>query len=156
MTYKERTIINNKTATFNYNILETIEAGIELKGSEVKSLRLKNVSIKESYAKEDNEEIYLLNSQIQEYKMSNRFNHDQKRKRKLLLRKKEIKKISSTVMKKNATIVPLSMYFNKKGIIKIKLGICTGKNKIDKREIKKNEEWKKKKHLLSRYTHTAK
>lgn len=131
----------NRKARFNYEILEKIEAGISLKGTEVKSIRNKNVSIEESYAQINNNEIFLYNLHISPYDQGNRDNHDPIRVRKLLLHRYEIKKLIGKVQQKGLSLVPLSIYI-RKGIIKVELAIVRGKRLIDKREAikKKNIE----------------
>jgi SsrA-binding protein len=123
----------NRKARFNYEILEKIEAGISLKGTEVKSVRNKNVSIEESYAQINSDEVFLYNLHISPYEQGNRDNHDPIRVRKLLLHRYEIKKLIGKVQQKGLSLVPLSIYI-RKGIIKVELAIARGKRLIDKRE----------------------
>jgi len=131
--------INNRKAHFDYEILETYEAGIVLTGTEIKSIREGNVNLKDSYGIIRNNEIFLLNMHISEYKEGNIFNHDEKRTRKLLLHKKEILKIRDKVELEGITLVPLKLYFSKNKV-KILLGIAKGKKTYDKREsIKKRD-----------------
>lgn len=131
--------INNKKAYFDYEILDTYEAGIVLTGTEIKSVRASNVNLKDSYGVIRNNEIYLLNMHISEYKEGNIFNHEEKRTRKLLLHKKEILKIKDKVNLEGITLVPLKLYFNKNKV-KVLLGIAKGKKVYDKREsIKKRD-----------------
>ncbi len=133
------TEISNKKAYFDYEILETYETGIVLTGTEIKSIREGNVNLKDSYGVIRNNEIYLLNMHISEYKEGNIFNHEEKRTRKLLLHKKEILKIKDKVALEGITLVPLKLYFNKNKV-KIILGIAKGKKVYDKREsIKKRD-----------------
>lgn len=133
------TEISNKKAYFDYEILETYETGIVLTGTEIKSIREGNVNLKDSYGVIRNNEIYLLNMHISEYKEGNIFNHEEKRTRKLLLHKKEILKIKDKVALEGITLVPLKLYF-KKNKVKIILGIAKGKKIYDKREsIKKRD-----------------
>ena len=133
------TEISNKKAYFDYEILETYETGIVLTGTEIKSIREGNVNLKDSYGVIRNNEIYLLNMHISEYKEGNIFNHEEKRTRKLLLHKKEILKIKDKVALEGITLVPLKLYFNKNKV-KILLGIDKGKKIYDKREsIKKRD-----------------
>lgn len=133
------TEISNKKAYFDYEILETYETGIVLTGTEIKSIREGNVNLKDSYGVIRNNEIYLLNMHISEYKEGNIFNHEEKRTRKLLLHKKEILKIKDKVALEGITLVPLKLYFNKNKV-KILLGIAKGKKIYDKREsIKKRD-----------------
>ena len=126
-------VSTNKKARFNYEIIEKIEAGISLKGTEVKSVRNKNVSIGESYAQIKDNEVFLHNLHISPYEQGNRENHDPIRVRKLLLHKQEIKKLVSKIQLKGLSLVPLSIYL-KKGKIKIELAVGRGKRLVDKRE----------------------
>ncbi len=126
-------VSTNKKARFNYEIIEKIEAGISLKGTEVKSVRNKNVSIAESYASIKDNEVFLHNLHISPYEQGNRENHDPIRVRKLLLHKQEIKKLVSKIQLKGLSLVPLSIYL-KKGKIKIELAVGRGKRLVDKRE----------------------
>ena len=133
--------ILNRKAHFNYTIEEEIEAGIMLLGSEVKSIREGKANISESYVTENNGEIFLLNAHISEYKGANRFNHEPKRPRKLLLKNKEIQKLIGKIGTKGFSAFPLKIYFNKKGFAKVLIGIGRGKKLYDKREtIKKRDE----------------
>jgi SsrA-binding protein len=142
-------IARNKKARFDYEIIETFEAGIVLKGSEVKSIRQKKVSIQESYARVKNGEVYITGMNIAIYEMANRFNHEPVHDRKLLLHRHEIKRLTGKVQEKGFTLVPLKLYF-KNGKVKIELGLARGKAKYDKRDsIKKRDvdreiqrEWK--------------
>ena len=131
--------ILNKRARFDYFIEEEIEAGIVLTGTEIKSIRNSNCNIKDCYGIVKNGEIYLLNMYIGEYKEGNLFNHQETRSRKLLLHKKEIKKISQQIELNGLTLVPLKGYF-KDNHFKILLGICRGKKTYDKRETIKNRD----------------
>jgi len=134
-------IAENRKAYFNYFILEEIEAGIILVGSEVKSIRAGKVNISDAHADEKNGDIYLLNANINEYSGANRFNHDPRRPRKLLLHKKEINKLIGKVQTKGLSLVPLSLYFNEKNKVKIKLALVKGKKLHDKRaSIKEKDE----------------
>ncbi len=130
-------VSTNKKARFNYEIIEKIEAGISLKGTEVKSVRNKNVSIGESYAQIKGNEVFLHNLHISPYEQGNRENHDPIRVRKLLLHKQEIKKLVSKIQLKGLSLVPLSIYL-RKGKIKIELAVGRGKRLVDKRESMKN------------------
>ncbi len=126
-------VSTNKKARFNYEIIEKIEAGISLKGTEVKSVRNKNVSIGESYAQIKENEVFLHNLHISPYEQGNRENHDPIRVRKLLLHKHEIKKLVGKLQQRGLSLVPLSIYL-KKGKIKIELAVGRGKRLVDKRE----------------------
>lgn len=130
---KKKTLLVNKKARFEYEILDSFEAGISLVGTEVKSLRQSNANFLDSYAKIKNEEIFIVNLHISEYKYGNIQNHEPKRMRKLLLKKQEIRKLESKVLEKGLTLVPLSFYL-KNGKIKLELGLCRGKKLYDKRE----------------------
>jgi SsrA-binding protein len=133
--------ILNRKAHFNYHITEEIEAGIILLGSEVKSLREGKANISESYIAEIGNELFLINSHINEYKGANRFNHEPKRKRKLLLHKKQLNKIISKINQEGYSAIALKVYFNKKNYAKVLIGIGKGKKLYDKRElIKKRDE----------------
>ncbi len=133
----------------DYEVLEKYEAGIELKGTEVKSLREKNVSFKDSFCRVKDNQIYLLNLHISPYKFANRFNHDPERPRKLLLHKKEIKRLVGKLTTAGLTLIPTKIYFNEKGIAKVEIALVKGKKQYDKREeIKKKEIDKKIKTLM--------
>ncbi len=130
----------NKKARFNYEILERIEAGIALKGTEVKSLRLGNASVGEAFARVDRGQVTLHNFQIQPYAQGNRFNHDPKRPKQLLLHRREIKRLASKVQIKGQTLVPLVVYFNDRGLAKVQLGLARGKTHGDKRQDERKRE----------------
>lgn len=137
--------ILNRKAHFNYTIEEEIEAGIMLVGSEVKSLREGKASISESYVAEANGELFLINANINEYKGANRFNHQPKRQRKLLLHKKQLNKILGRMQEKGYACLPLKVYFSKKNVAKVLIGLGRGKKLYDKREsIKKRDENRRK------------
>jgi len=137
-------ISNNRKARFNYFLHEFIEAGIVLKGSEVKSLREGKANITDAYAVDHNGEIYLVNSYIPAYKESSYNNHNPRDSRKLLLNKKEINKVIGKINKEGLTIIPTKMYF-KKGKAKIEVAIAKGKKLYDKRAIKKRRDWDREK-----------
>ncbi|MCP2520329.1 SsrA-binding protein SmpB [Candidatus Aminicenantes bacterium AC-335-A11] len=130
----ERIIATNKKAFFNYEIIETLEAGISLLGSEVKSIREGKVSLKESYAEIKDGEVFLINCHIAPYSAATYLNHEPKRPRKLLLHKQEIKKLMGRVKEKGLTLIPVRMYFNKKGLVKVELALAKGKKVYQKRE----------------------
>ena len=130
---EERIAISNRKARFEYEILETFEAGIVLVGSEVKSLRQGKANLQDSYALVKNGEVWLLNMHINPYEQANQFNHDPLRTRKLLLNKSEIAKLQIKTNEKGLTLIPLKLYFTK-GIAKVELGIGKGKKLHDKRE----------------------
>ena len=137
------TIADNRRAFYEYFIEDTFEAGLILMGSEVKSLRLGKASIAESHAANKDQEIFLFNANISEYLGANRFNHEPKRPRKLLLHKRERQKLSIAVQRKGMTIVPLALYFNARGLIKLKIGLAKGKRQTDKRHVEKDRDWKR-------------
>lgn len=124
----------NKKARLNFEILERVEAGIALKGTEVKALRAGDASIAEAYARIDAGQVMLINFQIQPYKEGNQFNHDPKRPKRLLLHKREIKKLLARVTIKGQTLIPLSVYFNNRGLAKVELALARGKVTRDKRQ----------------------
>jgi len=142
-------VAENRRAKFDYTIIDTIEAGIMLLGSEVKSLRLGRASIAESYATEESGHIVLINSNIPEYSSAaSGQNHEPKRIRRLLIHKKERNKVFGQVKKDGCTVVPLSLYFNQKGLAKLSIGIAEGKRKVDKREVIKKRDWDREKHRI--------
>jgi len=147
-TSKDNLIAQNRKARFNYEILSIVEAGIILTGSEVKSLRLGKVSINESHAGEDSGDIYLFNFYIEEYDNAGRETHRPRRPRKLLLHRKEISKLIGLSDKQGLTLVPLKVYFNEKGLVKIELATAKGKKLYDKRETEKNRSWQRDKQRL--------
>ena len=135
-------ISNNRKARFNYFFTEFFEAGIVLKGSEVKSLRDGKANISESYALDDKGELYLINSHIPSYKESSYNNHNPKRNRKLLLKKREINKLMGRVNREGFTLIPTKLYF-KKGKAKVEIAVAKGKKQYDKRHTKKKRDWDK-------------
>ena len=142
-------VAENRRAKFDYSIIDTVEAGIVLLGSEVKSLRLGRASINESYATNEFGQFVLVNSNIPEYNLeASCQNHDPKRVRRLLVHKKERDKILGKIKKDGCTVVPLSLYYNNKGLAKISLGIAEGKKKVDKREVIKKRDWDREKHRI--------
>ena len=144
-----KNISENRRARFDFNITETLEAGITLLGSEVKSLRMGKASIKESYASEENGELFIINFNIPEYSLAAKGqNHEPKRLRKLLVHKKEKNKIFGLIQRQGYTVVPINCYFNKKGIVKVLLGLAKGKKQIDKRETIKKRDWDREKHRI--------
>ena len=144
-------ISNNRKARFNYFFNEFFEAGIVLKGSEVKSLRYGKANISESYAIDDQGEIFLVNSHIPSYKESSYNNHDPKRNRKLLLNKREINKLIGKVNREGYTLIPTKLYF-KKGRAKVEIAVAKGKRQYDKRQVKKKRDWNREKARLFRKT----
>jgi SsrA-binding protein len=143
-------IAENRKARFTYAIGETLEAGIMLTGSEVKSLRGGHSTIAESYAHAKDGELWLVNSYIPEYTQASRFNHEPKRVRKLLVHKREANKLAAAIQREGMTIVPLKMYFNEKGRAKLLLGLAKGKKLHDKRETEKQRDWARDKARLLR------
>ena len=137
----------NRKARFNYFFSEFFEAGIVLKGSEVKSLREGKANISESYAFDSNGEIYLINAHIPSYKESSYNNHNPKRNRKLLLNKREVNKLLGRINREGFTLIPTKLYF-KKGKAKVEIAVAKGKKQYDKRQIKKKRDWNREK---SRY-----
>ena len=135
-------ILRNKKARFEYEIVDTYEAGIVLKGTEVKSIRQKKVNIQESYAKIKNGEAYIVGMNISMYTMGNFFNHDPLRERKLLLHKQELKRLTGKLNEKGFTLIPLRMYF-KNGRVKLELGLARGKNLHDKRRTIQDRDMKR-------------
>ncbi|MCJ8325184.1 MAG: SsrA-binding protein SmpB [Rhizobiales bacterium] len=145
-----KTIAENRKARYNYEIVDTLEAGIMLLGSEVKSLRYGGSNIAEAYASMEGDELYLLNSHIAEYTKANRENHKLRRERKLLLHRKQINKLQANIQRDGMTIVPLKMYFNDRGKVKLLLGVAKGKKNHDKRQTQKLKDWNRDKARLMR------
>lgn len=142
--YKE--VGYNRKANFDYEILEKFEAGVVLRGSEVKSLRTHKVNMTDSYAGlSKNNEVFIYQMHIPEYSLANRMNHEPKRSRKLLLRKKQIQKLIGQLKKGRYTLVPISIYFNEKGFVKLSIGLGKGKKNVDKRQTIKEREWNREK-----------
>ena len=135
--------IKNKKATFEYTLLDNYVAGICLLGSEIKSIREGKASLIDSFCSFTGNELFLVNSFINEYKFSNQFNHEPKRPRKLLLKKKELKKIQSKITEKGLTIVPLNMFINKEGFCKVSISIAKGKKLHDKKDSIKEKDIKR-------------
>ena len=143
-------VCQNRKASFNYFFEEIVESGLELLGPEVKSLRSGKANIAESYAVDQEGEIFLFNSYIPLYSQSSYNNHDPRRLRKLLLKKKEINKIIGKINKDGFTVVPTRIYFNSKGIAKINIAIAKGKKQHDKRQTKKQRDWNREKSRVFR------
>ena len=140
MTTSSRIIAQNKKARYDYQILDTFEAGIVLLGSEVKSCRQGSMSLMDSYARIEKDEIFLVNAHISPYKFANQFNHDPLRKRKLLFHRLEIRKFYGKLREKGQSLIPLKVYFNNRGKVKIELALAKGKKNYDRREdIKKRD-----------------
>ncbi|HEX3754141.1 MAG TPA: SsrA-binding protein SmpB [Rhizomicrobium sp.] len=143
-------IADNRKARFSYAIEDSLEAGIMLVGSEVKSLRGGKSTIGESYAQAKDGELFLVNAYIPEYTKASRFNHEPRRVRKLLVHKGEATKLAAAIQREGMTLIPLKMYFNTKGIAKLELGIAKGKKLHDKRETEKQRDWQRDKARLLR------
>ena len=144
-----KTICLNRKASYNYFFIETLEAGISLKGSEVKSLRDGKGSIADSYAVDNNGELFLINSHIPLYRQSSYNNHNPKGDRKLLLKRKEINKLIGRINQEGLTLVPTKLYFSK-GKVKVQIAVAKGKKLYDKRQVKKTRDWKRQKAKLLR------
>lgn len=143
-------IAENRRARHEYFIEDVVEAGLVLTGTEVKALREGKANIAESYASPEDGAIWLINANIPEYSAGNRENHEPKRKRKLLLNKREIARLSQAVERKGFTLTPLKLYFNTRGIAKLELGVGQGKKLHDKRETSKDRDWNRQKQRLLR------
>lgn len=164
-----KNIAENRKATFNYYIAETFESGLILEGSEVKSLRANRCSITEAFIGEmssqfavstvktqheklKENELYLFNANVPKYEQARSFNHEPKRPRKILLHKKEVNKLLGSIRKKGMTIIPLAMYFNNRGLAKLRIALAQGKNVVDKRETIKERDWNRSKsRILKNY-----
>jgi SsrA-binding protein len=147
---EKNVVAQNRRARFDYFIEETMEAGLMLTGSEVKSLRSGRASIGESYAAEDGGALWLINSHIPEYAGAKNFGHTPRRHRKLLMRKREIVRLAGSLKRDGITLVPLEVYFNERGRAKLSLGLAKGKRQVDKRETIKARDWKRDKARLMR------
>ena len=147
---KQKVVAENRRARFDYAIEDKYEAGIALTGTEVKALRSGEGSIAESYAEVSDEEVWLINANIPEFSHGNRFNHEPKRPRKLLLHQREISKLHGAVARQGMTLVPLSIYFNGRGRAKVELALARGRKAPDKREYQKEKDWKREQGRLLR------
>jgi SsrA-binding protein len=145
-----RIVADNRKARFNYEIMDTYEAGIALTGTEVKSLRQGKATIGEAYAGPSGEEFFLFNAYIPEYLQANRFNHETRRPRRLLLHKRQINKLIGATQREGFTVIPLKVYFNDRGRAKVELGLGRGKKLHDKRETEKERSWNREKARLMR------
>jgi SsrA-binding protein len=143
-------IAENRRARFDYMLEDTIEAGIMLTGSEVKSLRMGRATITESYASPERGELYLINAQILDYGPASRFNHEPRRPRKLLVHKRQLNRLFGAVEREGRTIVPLKLYFNDRGIAKLEIALAKGKKLHDKRASSKERDWKREQGRLMR------
>jgi SsrA-binding protein len=146
----QRYAAQNRKARHDFLIEDVVEAGMVLTGSEVKTLRLGKASIQEAFAAEKDGELFLYNSYFPEYEGANRFNHQPRRVRKLLLRRREIGRLMGLTQRAGMTIVPLSIYFNERGRAKVELGLARGKRKVDKRHSEKERDWKREQARLLR------
>lgn len=142
MNAKSGDLVSNRRATYNYEILETFEAGIALMGTEIKSLRDNGGSLNEAFIKVFDNELILLNCHIAHYRFGNVHNHDEKRQRKLLMHKREIAKLKVGIQEKGLTIIPLAFYL-KEGRVKVKIALAKGKKTFDKRESIKERDYKR-------------
>ena len=146
----KKIVAENRRARFDYAITDVIEAGLMLTGTEVKALREGKANIAESYAAPEDGAIWLINSNIPEYSAGNRQNHEPKRKRKMLLHKREMARLAQAVDRKGFTLVPLRLYFNERGMAKLEIGIGAGKKAPDKRNTVKDRDWGRQKQRLLR------
>ena len=149
----QKLIADNKKARYNYFIEEEIECGIVLEGSEVKSMRNGRVSILESYANIEQQQLWLINCHVPNYENAKTFNHVERRRRKLLVKKRELLKLIKKKGREGMTLGPLKLYFNEAGIAKILIGIGKGKKNVDKRETEKKRDWNIQKGRLLRNKH---
>lgn len=140
----------NRRARHDYSIEDVYEAGIMLTGTEVKSLREGKANIADSYASVEGGELWLINGYIPEYAKANRFNHEERRRRKLLMHRREIAKLSIAVQREGMTVIPLKLFFNDRGYAKLELGVAKGKKLHDKRETDKQRDWNREKQRLMR------
>lgn len=149
-TDNNKLVAENRRARYDYSIEDTVECGLVLMGSEVKSLRQGGANIAESYASVEEGELWLINSSIAIYNQARNFGHEEKRKRKLLVSKRELSKMWQATGRQGMTLVPLKLYFNDKGRAKLLLGLAKGKKNVDKRETEKKRDWQKQKARLMR------
>ncbi|MBI4183807.1 MAG: SsrA-binding protein SmpB [Proteobacteria bacterium] len=148
---KGRIVVQNRKARHDYFIAESLEAGIALIGAEVKSLRAGQASLVEAYAGPKDGELFLINAYIPEYQAANKLAaHETRRSRKLLLRRREVNRLIGAVNREGMTLIPLSIYFNERGIAKVELGLARGKRKVDKRAAEKERDWRREKARLLR------
>ena len=146
-------IAQNKKALINFRVEETFEAGLVLMGSEIKSLRLHNSSLDQSFVVENGGELFLHNAYIQEYTPSKHFGHDPLRNRKLLLRRRQINKIMGNILRKGMTCIVLKLYLTEKGLVKASIALATGAQKQDKRQALKEKEWNRSQHRVLKQSH---
>jgi len=146
-----KVVAENRKARFNYYIEDTFEAGIQLVGTEVKSLRGGKSSIAESYAEVKGGELFLVNAYIPEYLQANQFNHETKRPRRLLLHKRQINRLMGAIERQGMTVVPLKVYFNERGRAKVEIALAKGKQLHDKRQSEKEKDWNREKGRLLKH-----
>jgi len=144
----KKIVADNRSARFHYSLGEKIEAGIMLTGTEVKSLRLGRTNLQDAYVGPKGDEIYLYNAHIPEYLQANRFNHEMRRPRKLLLHRKQISRLLVSIQREGMTIVPLKLYFNERGMAKCEISVAEGKKLHDKRQASKERDWNREKARL--------
>ncbi len=149
----KKIVAENRKARFNYEIMDTYEAGLVLTGTEVKSLREGKANIAESYATDEGGEMWLINSYLPEYLQANRFNHEPRRRRKLLLSKREASRLQSAINREGMTLIPLKIYFNDQGRAKLELALGKGKKLHDKRETEKERDWNRQKSRIMKDHH---
>ena len=147
-TRQDGLIAENRQARRNYEVEDTMEAGLVLVGSEVKSLREGKANIAESYASVEEGELWLINADIPIYTAANRFNHEPKRKRKLLIRRRERARLAASIERQGRTIIPLKLYFNQRGLAKLLIGVATGRKSHDKRQVEAKRDWQRQKARL--------
>ncbi len=147
---KQKTIAENRRARFDYFLEDNIEAGIQLLGTEIKALRDGRANIAESYVSPEGNEMVLINADIPPYKMANRFNHEPRRHRKLLLHRRQIDKLLAAVQRDGRTIVPIRLYLNERGVAKLEIALAKGKKLHDKRETSAERDWQRDKARLLR------
>jgi SsrA-binding protein len=145
-----RIVAQNRRARHDYTIEDSVEAGLVLVGSEVKSLRAGRGSLSDSYAGEKEGELYLFNAHIPSYAAASRFNHETRRARKLLVHRRQLDRLLGAIQRDGVTLVPLAIYFNDRGIAKVELGVARGKRQYDKRETEKRRDWQRQKQRLMR------
>ena len=147
---KAKVVAENRRARYDYFVEERFEAGIQLQGTEVKALRMGEGSIAESYATVDGEEVFLVNASIPQYKSGSWMNHEPRRQRRLLLKRREINKLTGAIHRQGLTLIPLSVYFNAAGKAKVELALARGKKAHDKRDTIKERDWNREKQRLLR------
>jgi SsrA-binding protein len=145
---KGAAVADNRKARFNYEVVETLETGIMLTGTEVKALRTGKANIAESYASMEDGELWLINSYLPEYLQANRFNHEPRRRRKLLISQRQMINLAKSIEREGMTLIPLKVYFTEKGFAKLELAVAKGKKLHDKRETEKKRDWNREKSRL--------